>query len=303
MTSSKRSISKRPASRNISSAKNRKSSRALISGSEIKLSGTTIEKLHQIIPKIKSVFAIESAVLKINNNPIMIVGDIHDDYSALNYILQKQKAHGCKTIVFLGDYVDRGTQGPEVLLKLFQLKIKDPKHVVILRGNHEDINMNVNYGFFNEIDRNEELQWALDEVYRKMPIAAVLSQYAFCVHGGITHPESISCINKKNAFQYMWNDPVENETGIRPSQRGSIVREFGPDVVREFLHMNNLDVIIRGHTALMPGYAWLFDRQLLSLFSCPNYCDSGNRAAYAILNDGEIRVFDYKNTGRIKKSS
>jgi serine/threonine-protein phosphatase PP1 catalytic subunit len=233
----------------------------------------------------------------------MIVGDIHDDYSALNFILQKQKDHGCRTIVFLGDYVDRGTQGPEVLLKVFQLKIKDPKHVILLRGNHEDINMNVNYGFFDEIDRDEELQWALDAVYKKMPIAAILSQYAFCVHGGITHPESVSCINKKNAFQYMWNDPTEHETGLRPSQRGSTVRDFGPDVVHEFLHMNNLDVIIRGHTALMPGYAWLFDRQLLSLFSCPNYCGAGNRAAYAILDNDAINVFDYKNTGRAKKFS
>jgi serine/threonine-protein phosphatase PP1 catalytic subunit len=250
-----------------------------------------------------NVFGREPAVIKVDINPIMIVGDLHDNLIALEYVLQKKKETGCRAILFLGDYVDRGIHGSETLVRLFKLKIKDPHGILMLRGNHEDINMNVDYGFYNEIHHDDDLLLKLDNVYNKMPAAAVLSNYAFCVHGGINIPEPISRITKSNAYLYMWNDPSDRPSGgLRPSSRGAGIHEFGADVVSKFLKMNNLRLIIRGHTALRDGYHWWFDKQLLSLFSSPNYCGDSNSAAYAIFNNGNIKVHTFTKFSSAPKS-
>jgi len=55
--------------------------------------------------------------------------------------------------VFNGDYVDRGDKMLEVALLLFSLKLVCPKHVTLLRGNHETAEINADYGFL-ELLRN-----------------------------------------------------------------------------------------------------------------------------------------------------
>ncbi len=251
---------------------------------------TAKKELSLLLPKVDSIFDLEPAVLRINAEPIMLVGDIHGDLRALNYIIEKRKELDCKNILFLGDYVDRGPQGTEVLLRLFQLKIEDPKHIFLLRGNHETVEMNLYYGFYEEIDSDQTFLFRVSQTYDKMPVAAVLSGNTFCVHGGINGTGSIDTITKEEAFPYLWNDP-SNRPGFTHSSRGSTIKEFGPDIVDGFLKTNNLKRIVRGHTALEKGYKWWFDGKLLSLFSCPNYVGYKNNGAFALFEKGELELF------------
>lgn len=67
------------------------------------------------------------------------IGDIHGDFSALERLLGGLPPLDTQdTLVFVGDYLDRGTQSAEVITALRQLPNRTPAKVVFLRGNHED---------------------------------------------------------------------------------------------------------------------------------------------------------------------
>ena len=69
--------------------------------------------------------------------PIVIVGDIHGQYYDLLHMLEKAGDPSKINYLFLGDYVDRGIFGVEVLLLLYAIKLNFPTNTVLLRGNHE----------------------------------------------------------------------------------------------------------------------------------------------------------------------
>ncbi len=252
------------------------------------------EELLLLLPDIDKILESEPAVLRIDKEPVMIIGDIHGNLQALKFVIARRQEMNCNSILFLGDYVDRGPQGTEVLLSLFRLKLEDPENVFLLRGNHETVDMNLYYGFFEEVGFDQGFLLKVSRTYDKMPIAAVLSGHTFCVHGGINGTGSIDEISKGEAFPYLWNDPSKLP-GLTASNRGSTVKRFGPDIVDGFLETNNLKRIVRGHEALEKGYEWWFDGKLLSLFSCPDYVGLGNAAAFALFEKEEIKLFVFGN--------
>ena len=52
--------------------------------------------------------------------------------------------------IFNGDLVDRGDHACEIVLLIFALKLKHPKHVFVNRGNHEEPHINIYSGFEEE---------------------------------------------------------------------------------------------------------------------------------------------------------
>lgn len=67
------------------------------------------------------------------------IGDIHGDVVALQTVLMRIPAIDSEdTIVFLGDYIDRGPRSKEVIDVVREVKSRAPAKVVTLRGNHED---------------------------------------------------------------------------------------------------------------------------------------------------------------------
>jgi len=68
-----------------------------------------------------------------------VVGDIHGDLEALTRLLDKLPTFTTDdTLVFLGDYVDRGPHPKGVVDLIRGLSATTPAKVVCLRGNHED---------------------------------------------------------------------------------------------------------------------------------------------------------------------
>ncbi len=54
------------------------------------------------------------------------------------YMIDKMKTSkkGIEKLVFMGDYVDRGMYGPEVVAYLCAMKLERPKDIFMLRGKH-----------------------------------------------------------------------------------------------------------------------------------------------------------------------
>ena len=70
---------------------------------------------------------------------IFAIGDIHGCYDRLKALMGKIPIDCSRdTLVFIGDYIDRGPHSVEVVDYLIHLKKRVPE-VIFLKGNHEDM--------------------------------------------------------------------------------------------------------------------------------------------------------------------
>ncbi|KAH7690379.1 serine/threonine-protein phosphatase PP1 catalytic subunit protein [Dioscorea alata] len=75
----------------------------------------------------------------------------------------------------------------------------------------------------------------------------------------------------------LWSDPIKDVRGWGMNDRG-VSYTFGPDKVSEFLQKQDLDLICRAHQVVEDGYEFFADRQLVTIFSAPNYCGEFDNA-------------------------
>ena len=223
--------------------------------------------------------------------PLKICGDLHGQYSDLLRIFDIAGYPDKNSFLFLGDYVDRGRQSIETVCLLLAYKIKYPETVFLLRGNHESASINRIYGFYDECKRryNTILWKYFTDTFNCMPIAALVEDRILCMHGGIS-PEltSLSKIDDIKrpveipdvglVCDILWADPQEGEIGWGQNDRGVSVT-FGENILTKFCEANDLDLVCRAHQVVQEGYQFFSDRQLVTIFSAPNYCGEFDNAA------------------------
>jgi protein phosphatase len=217
----------------------------------------------------------------------LVIGDLHGDLESLGVILQesqflqKMEKTNDATLIFLGDYGDRGDKPAEIYYVVLKLKLDFPRQVVLLRGNHEgpkdleasphDLPLRFQAKFSED--------WKL--VYEKTRslwgclYSAVFVEGRFLmVHGGVS-PEiaslqDISCAHEENnrelLVDLLWNDPVEGMHGVSLSPRGA-GKFFGEDVTHLVLGRLNAEILIRGHEASSTGFKINHGGKVLTLFS------------------------------------
>ncbi|KAM3719306.1 Serine/threonine-protein phosphatase PP1 [Dirofilaria immitis] len=261
------------------------------------------EEIREILLQGAKVFLEEPTLLEVPL-PCIVYGDIHGQYSDLHRWFNLNGWPSQVRSVFLGDFVDRGSHGIEVVALLTALKIRFPKNIFLCRGNHEEESLNRAYSFYEEvcIRFSENLEGkdgrALYPYFRilfnNLPLAVLIGGRILGMHGGIgprlTSLQAIREIRRPlEEFEVgslecdlVWSDPdtSPDRTGFRSNLEREplygIGQLFASDTVQNLCKKLDIDMLIRGHQAPLHGYALFSGGCMLTLFSAPGYRGSSN---------------------------
>ncbi len=260
--------------------------------------------------------------------PCYILGDLHGNYNDLISFEKTLWRMGPKltpaSFLFLGDYVDRGPHGVEVVSYLFSQKLLAPEKFFLLRGNHELRSIQRMFHFYDECINKfgsslGEVVWEeINNVFDVLPLASIVDGKIFCLHGGI--PSSIN--NQDNsldaikqiqcplkdpefesaiAWEILWNDPLTSDLNIpldpmskklgflANSKRGTALF-FTNDALNDFLKKNNLSYVVRAHEVQQAGFKVQLGGRLLTVFSSSKYCGGSNEAASVLVDSNKLRL-------------
>jgi serine/threonine protein phosphatase 1 len=132
---------------------------------------------------------------------LIAIADIHGRFSKLEGLIQEITPEKRDTLVFLGDYIDRGPKSYHVVDFIVKLKQEFP-NTVTLRGNHEDFVLSLFQGNQDKYMRHLWLKLnggdqtlasykgaghflkVHQEFYMNLPVSWETDQYFFC-HAGV----------------------------------------------------------------------------------------------------------------------
>lgn len=252
---------------------------------------------------------------------VTVVGDLHGSLESFVSSLRLCDAYphllsdGSSTIVFNGDFVDRGENGVEVVASLVLLQLAYPSQVFLLRGNHEDSFLASAYGFMDEVQAkyphsHEGLWAAFVRFFAALPLCA-LTQHAVIMHGGLPSeafelddvraisaarrqatPTTIGATDPVCQLMeaLLWSDPTE-ESGIeRSTKRGGAGSLFGADVARRWLQRHGLQKLVRSHEVVERGWRAMEcgeGCEVITVFSSAGYPDGNglNLGAVVVLEE------------------
>lgn len=317
--------------------------------------------LIDLCSEVEEILEKEDNILLLNGD-FIIVGDIHGSFHDLLRILKFIQENQSK-VLFLGDYVDRGSFSLECITILFAMKAMYPESVYLIRGNHEFDSLCSQYGFKDEIinyhnpkkqacifknpqkqglsqAKSEDMQIYIDNYdanyndincynytenlytafirsFSYLPIAVIINNTTFCIHGGLSQKlDQVDNLYKikrpidtfednKLLSDVIWSDPSLAPNCMyvpNPRGRGNL---FNKQAVANFLKSNSLKRMIRAHECVEHGIFNNFDNKCITVFSASAY-DIINPNKSGILQlfqkDDKIKTTSFPPLPRLQKS-
>ena len=270
------------------------------------------EEIISLSDEVIKIISKENSLIKIRS-PCKIFGNIYGLYTDLMRYFEsfgnpsdniQNGDINVMQYIFLGDFCDRGNQSLEVILLLFALKVKYPDFIYLIRGHHEDININEFYGLgeeckekLNEDIKKEESAFnKINQVFDYLPFGVLVDSNILCIHGGIgssikmlddisniSRPTKI-IINPENLTQLhildlLYSEYDEEEKNLysinesRDKNKKGLFVKYGKIRLDEFCQNNNINLIIASHKFIKEGFSIYNNDKLLNIYSCTNYMD------------------------------
>lgn len=220
---------------------------------------------------------------------LWFVGDVHGDLLALECAVQYIRAFDSSrpaTIVFLGDLIDDGRDGFEVVLRVFEMLVDDPAGTCFVAGNHDEALARLDEGFYSSVSPAEFADWLSAnasqpdvarigelaiELVALAPRALFLPDGLLAAHGGIPHSDLWDALTTRDAFNapqcltdFVWTRAHERARSRVPN-RTSRGCEFGYEDFSNFCRIAShaigqpVERMIRGHDHVELRYA-VFER-------------------------------------------
>eukprot|EP00759_Apiculatamorpha_spiralis_P031890 PhF_6_TR33620/c0_g1_i1/m.49100 len=215
--------------------------------------GLGAQALHDTVTQVcmdVEAILLSGPMLVTTTGPAYILGDLHGSFRDLKKILSTTMPfHDLEfspaKLIFLGDYVDRGPHGLEVILTLFCLKIMFPEKVILLRGNHEDSDINGDMEQYGDASFRSQMMvllgqergtaaWnTINRVFTHLPLACIINKSIFACHGGV--PRVNSTQKSESRYRELRDTSFPHFNKILPvesdPQRRCRLREIARDLL------------------------------------------------------------------------
>ena len=205
--------------------------------------------------------------------------------------------------IFLGDFCDRGLYSLEVILLLFALKIKYPDFIYLIRGHHEDININEKYGLgeecherlLDDIKNPLSIFSNINKAFDCLPFGVLVDNNILLIHGGIGSSinsledienikrpinieHNVTNTSQLNIIDLLWSEYSDNIDNIevnneRDKNKNGFIVKYGKERLNKFLIDNKINLIITAHQFVKDGFTTFNNDRLLTVFSATNYMD------------------------------
>ncbi len=250
------------------------------------------EKARQLIASEKGEvgnFSVIGRLVKVKPlGEAVVIGDLHGDMESMvrileesNFLRRANQKDGV-TLVFLGDYGDRGAYSAEVYYIVLKLKLLFPHKVVLMRGNHEGpedllayphdlpTQFRVRFG-----EKGVAAYLKIRELFEHLYSAVIVEERYLMIHGGLpAQAHTIEDLayahirHPKQGFleEMLWSDPNEMIRGLYASPRGA-GKLFGEDITERVLKNFNVKILVRGHEPCENGFKINHRGRVLTLFS------------------------------------